>query len=165
MNSKPFHWRNRTSFFQAIQITSNLHYHYYASFSSRIPTFKKTSYWQGSVLHIDSNPLLRQVAGEAPKDDRLAPLRLPSCSEHTNFRSKPKKLGSPLKHQVPKFQIRKYPFSEKDKKSQIIKVRPELLKSGKLNSCRLTSSQVCLLSEFVEVGSSTPHHPWLKRAL
>lgn len=117
MNSKPFHWRNRTSFFQATQIASNLHYHYYASFSSRIPTFKKTSYWQGSVLHINSNPLLREVAGEAPKDDRLAPPRLLSCSEHTNFQSKPKKLGSPLKHQVPKFQIRKYPFSEKDKKN------------------------------------------------
>lgn len=54
--------KGQNYFLQAIQITSKLHYPYYAGFSSRILTFNKTSYWQGAVLHIDSNPSLRQVA-------------------------------------------------------------------------------------------------------
>lgn len=107
MNSKPFHCRDRTSFLPPLQITSNLHYHYYVDFSSRISTFKKSSYCKGSVLDIDSNPLPREAAEQGPKDDRLAPLRLLSYNGHKNFQSTPKKLLSPLKCQLPKFLLGK----------------------------------------------------------
>lgn len=117
MNSKPFHCRDRTSSLPPLQITSNLHYHYYAGSSSGISTFKKSSYCQGSVLDIDSNPLLWEAAEQGPKDDRLAPLRLLSYSEHKNFQSTPKKLMSPLKCQLPKFLIRKCPFNRRIKKN------------------------------------------------
>lgn len=75
---------------------------------------RKPLTWQGSVLHIDNNPLLREAAGEGPRDDQLTPLRLLCYSEHTNFQSKPKELSSPLKCQLPKLLTGKYPINDED---------------------------------------------------
>lgn len=74
---------------------------------------RKPLTWQRSVLHTDINPLLREEA-EGPTDDQTAPLRLLCCSEHTNFRSKPKELASPLQWQLPKLLKGKYPFNDED---------------------------------------------------